>query len=242
MSRSIALGPAVALVFALSATATRTFAQVEITNLGDKTCYVARYTFIPYSPNTSAGLPAVTEAQWRYVGWWPVAPGETYRGPDAWYYVECEGQPILWENQRTSTGFVRPGPAFDEPIYQDRAPEGERALRSQGFKQVQFMLFENGHYRISGNAFKLVGQVFNFQQTSRDPKTWFERFPVNGAIAHFDVTLTKAVNETNAGWVIGENGRALLGSGYLESRSFAGPRTQAEYTGYVDIKWTVPNR
>jgi len=258
---------AVSLIFTFTPPASAADDRTIFVNLSDTTAYLAIYEYQPYRPYRSSlggggggySLPAIQPEQqegWSFKGWYSIAPGEFrsyHTSRSRAYYIKRNGRQITWSDKTEVGGYILNGSAFG--IFWERSTSNiydigqgsqlsRRSSGIQGLERVTFQKFGAGHFTISGNAYRLTNQTFNYDIQSREGKYFTRNFDIPGSVRVMDFSYSATSRwAENASWSIPSRSRVSL-TVYVsgrQQRPGAG-RTPGYYRGWVKVHYIVPNR
>lgn len=213
-------------------------AKVNFINLRGQNVYVAqaRYTYEQGGVSNT-----ISNEQWRYSGWWRIAPGETLQLSAGYYHVaNAAGGGLSWRGLESRSGLIRWGsfPEIGVPVNDSKR---EADLIRQGYRRAQYQYYKNNSaYRISGSAYRLEQKPFPVDCRSRSIQRHFRTFDVNGRIAYFDHNI-RHKGASLVDWRQ-EGSRLSLSVVTRGSKGYIGAaRSQGYYTGTVTVFYTAKN-
>lgn len=203
-------------------------------NLSDKTVYLARADYEPYSSQ-----PDVTPARYSFRGWNRVAPGAVVRVSQGWMYVKnSRGQGLSWPKLNKMTGVIKNGRFNNAYVAKrDSRRDLDRLVR-QGYRKATYQYFGNGTYTISGSAFRIVKREYNFSHESRSLKFLSQRYRPGGAVAGYSIRYSDN-KWANVKWGIQNDGLGVYYGGSIEGKQVRtfGPREPAKFKGKVIVHY-----
>ena len=223
-----------AVLCATSLTGLKTASATKFINRSDKTVFVARGEYEPYSSQ-----PDVTPARYRFDGWYRVAPGDVVNVPQGWLYVQDHrGRALTWANLKTMTGVIKDA-RFSAYVSKRTPQQDLHALKNRGFKTVRYMRFGNGTYSIAGTAYGIRTVKRSFSHESRSAKYVQNSYQLPGKIAGYSVNYSNK-KWANVTWKVSKDGRRVFYGGFIEGRKpnfSTGGRQKAKFIGTVTIHY-----